>query len=533
MKNLSNLIMKRSTVLLLVLLLFSCNLDVQIKSGSGGAIIPPAPGSAPTPESIGALYGQINGLATDQGDWFGIEEHTTDFMMGPTRGTDWDDFGTWRKLHLHTWDGTHNQVNTDWNNIQQGLFQTTLLAESPTASAPDAAAAKFLRSFWAYYSLNHFGVLQHRPATAAVQDLPSVYNRKDGTENTITELEGAIANLPSWSSNIRNVATKEAAYFLAARLYLNKAVFENDPSKPAGPFTFDPADMNKVISYVDMITASGNFQINSNYWDNFTWNNSTTSTENIWVRHQSDGINVVWQSCMGGHYNMVPSGWNGFVVLSDFYNMYDTLNDTRAYAQITDGNYNTLVGRNAGFLTGQQYGPTQGTNHAVGQPILPLTDRSGSPLIFTKEASLYLSTESRGYRTNKYPLDPSTINGGGWSSTNDYVFFRYADALLMKAEAILRGGTATNGDTPLSLVNSIRANRGVSPLSTVDLPTLLQERGRELYLEAVRRTDMIRFGVFNDPVVERPVASDPTRCILPIPNLALSSNPNLKQNPGY
>jgi hypothetical protein len=108
----------------------------------------------------------------------------------------------------------------------------------------------------------------------------------------------------------------------------------------------------------------------------------------------------------------------------------------------------------------------------------------------------------------------------------------------MKAEAILRGGTPTKGDTPASIVNSIRAKRSNSStpltvLSTVDLPTLLDERGRELYLEAVRRNDLVRFGQFNQPVVERDVTSDASRCVFPIPNVALSSNPNLKQNFGY
>ena len=62
---------------------------------------------------------------------------------------------------------------------------------------------------------------------------------------------------------------------------------------------------------------------------------------------------------------------------------------------------------------------------------------------------------------------------------------------------------------------------------------ILAERGRELYLEAVRRDDLIRFGKFNNPVVERSQASDASRVVLPIPNQAVSSNPNLKQNWGY
>ena len=70
-------------------------------------------------------------------------------------------------------------------------------------------------------------------------------------------------------------------------------------------------------------------------------------------------------------------------------------------------------------------------------------------------------------------------------------------------------------------------------MTSVDLTSLLAERGRELYLEGWRRNDMIRFGVFNAPVGERPTASDASRAVFPIPNIALSSNPNLKQNFGY
>ena len=101
----------------------------------------------------------------------------------------------------------------------------------------------------------------------------------------------------------------------------------------------------------------------------------------------------------------------------------------------------------------------------------------------------------------------------------------------MKAEAILRGGT--DAQTPAAIVNAVRANRGVGALSPVNLTTLLAERGRELYLEAWRRNDLIRFGKFNDPVDQRPNASAGTKVVFPIPNIALSSNPNLKQNTGY
>jgi hypothetical protein len=512
----------RSIAILTLLLCASCSLDIEVKEPN---LVPAATAEgAPTPGTIDKAYQQLNNLIT-QDKWYAMSEHTTDELMGPTRGTDWDDFGTWRKLHLHTWDGSHNQVNSAWNDINGALFQTTLIAE--TASGQTAAEAKFLRAFFSYIGADLFGQVQHRPATAKVLDLPAVYTRAEAVDFIISELESIIPTLPALSASNRSFATKEAAQFLLMKAYLNKAVFKQDPNSPAGPFTFAAADMNKVIQYADAISANGGLSIATNYWDNFVWNNGGLSTENIFTRKNSEGINVVWQTCMGGHYNMAPSGWNGFTTLADFYNSFEA-SDVRKSKALTG--YTDVVGRPAGFLAGQIQGPSDGK---VGSPIVNLKDRSGNPLVFTADASLYFSTETKGIRYNKYPLNPTTINDGGWSSTNDYVFFRLSDVKLMKAEAILRGGTATLGETAASLVNGIRLKRGVSSLATVDLTALLAERGRELYLEAWRRNDLVRYEKFNDPVIERTTKSEPFRVLFPIPNIALSSNPNLKQNFGY
>ena len=109
----------------------------------------------------------------------------------------------------------------------------------------------------------------------------------------------------------------------------------------------------------------------------------------------------------------------------------------------------------------------------------------------------------------------------------------------MKAEAILRGGTgATNaggyGTSALDLVNAIRTHvsRGATPFSAVTLDQLIDERGRELYLESWRREDLIRFGKFLAPWQEKPT-DDPKYLLFPIPNGQLAANPNLTQNPGY
>lgn len=94
----------------------------------------------------------------------------------------------------------------------------------------------------------------------------------------------------------------------------------------------------------------------------------------------------------------------------------------------------------------------------------------------------------------------------------------------------MRGGSSSI--TALALVNELRSKRGATSKSSVDLTELLNERGRELYIEGWRRNDQIRFGTYTLPRPLKP-GNDPKRVLYPIPGPALSSNPNLKQNPGY
>lgn len=125
------------------------------------------------------------------------------------------------------------------------------------------------------------------------------------------------------------------------------------------------------------------------------------------------------------------------------------------------------------------------------------------------------------------------------SAGNDLIIFRYPDVVLMVAEAMMRKATPDNAGA-LTLVNGLRAARGAAPLASMTLVsatnyapnTLLAERGRELYWEYVRRTDLIRFGVFLRPWPYKP-ADNPKYLLFPIPSQSLAANPNLVQNPGY
>jgi len=506
----------------------SCSkLDEQV---FGSKSVVGAAGGASSAD-LASVYEATNALI-GQGNFFAFQEHSTDELLGPTRGTDWDDFGTWRKIHLHAWDGAHNQLYDTWNGLNSGLFKATLVVEK--GGAGDKAQAQFLRAFLATQVMDLFGQVPYRSAAAGPDDLPVVKSRSDAFTWIMTDLDAAISTLPAYAAKgDSRYATREAAKFLKARLLLNKAVYTQDPKNPTGFTTanFATADMNTVISLVDDITTNGNFSIGATpdtYWDNFKWDNNAKSTEMIYSRG-GDGakqlggtINVNWATGMGTHYNQTFSGWNGFTTTSDFYNQFDAT-DARRQSNITG--YTELTGFNAGFLAGQQYKYVGGVKTKV-------LDRAGSDLVFTPDVSLFFSTEAKGIRTMKYPMKYGASDNS-FTGTNDFVFFRYADALLMKAEAILRGGTVTKGETALVLVNKLRARSGVAAATSIALADMLAERGRELYLEAVRRDDLIRFGKFNNPVVERSQASDASRVVLPIPNQAVSSNPNLKQNWGY
>ena len=143
--------------------------------------------------------------------------------------------------------------------------------------------------------------------------------------------------------------------------------------------------------------------------------------------------------------------------------------------------------------------------------------------------------EVTGIRVIKYVPDYAYYGG---PAGNDLLLFRYADVALMVAEAKQRSGDAPGA---LTIVNALRTARGAALLTTmplvntanVDDPgTLLAERGRELYWESVRRTDLVRFGVYTKPWGLKPT-DDAKYLVFPVPAQALAANPNLKQTPGY
>ena len=149
-----------------------------------------------------------------------------------------------------------------------------------------------------------------------------------------------------------------------------------------------------------------------------------------------------------------------------------------------------------------------------------------------------LKGRSMGYRSIKFYMDVNVTAANNRHQSNDVPIFRYADVLLMKAEAILRGAPATNGETARSLINQIRNYVGANELDAEpSLENLLDERAREFVDESWRRNDLIRFGKFEDNWGFKSLYSagfsEKFRRIFPLPTSVLNVNTNWTQNPGY
>jgi hypothetical protein len=324
------------------------------------------------------------------------------------------------------------------------------------------------------------------------------------------------------------------------KVLLNKGAFLNRKTP-----TFDNADMQQVITLGNQIITGGLYTLTPNYFDNFGPNNATTAKEGIFVWNNtgasaanginSQGVNSRWMMTL--HYNSWDqkagsAGWNGFSTVADFYNTFQA-GDKRlggvAYAGVTDKS-----GLKPGFVVGPQ----------IDENGAPIKDRQGNPLSFTADVKNIEIDKNRlevaGIRVIKYPPDYNAYDGG--NQKNQLQIFRYADVLLMVAEANLRLG-APNAPAALALVNQLRVTRGAAPFAAITLvnpanvadpSTLLAERGREMYWESWRRNDLIRFGVFLQKWALKEADADPERNLLfPISPDQILANPNLHQNPGY
>lgn len=505
-----------------VLLLNSCSLDItQSDSVITKGVSSVFNGVPSVDGSIDNVYNGIRDQTGDQANLYALTEVSTDELLVPTRGTDWGDNGIWRTIHQHTFTPTHQYITNVWNDKNSAVLRCTEVIDPlSNATAAQLALAKFARAYNMWIVMDFWGQVPFRNPKDGPDVTPSVLTRKEAYNMVVKDLTEALADLPNSNptASDKKRPVKATARFFLAKVKLNANVYNG---------AYASGDLDDVIAQVDAIKADG-YSLVGNYFDIFK-GPSYTNTDVIWNVSAGAG-NRMWN---GLHYSQAHpdnggGGWNGFSTLSEFYNKFQGPTDTNAIGGAQEerrGYTHTLASTNAtnlgfgfGFQFGQMYGWRDGAAVA-------LKDRGGKPLVFTKNfavGGIVGNNEVNGTRLLKY----SPANG---AFTEGVVMARFADAHLMKAEALLRKGDSQ----ALAEVNALRALRTNTPaLPSIDLAGMLDERGRELYTEGWRRNDMIRFGAFKAQREFKP-AGDGHTDLFPIPASALLSNPGLKQNPGY
>lgn len=512
-------------------LLAACEIEEEIEDELTEAEVFATPGGVE--QLVAPVYSSLRDLIKQDGV-YGVNEHSSDEMLGPTRGQDWDDNGVWRVLHTHTWDANNLFIRTSWQDLNRGISRANSAlgvleqAEPTPETLRLIAEARTLRALYSIYIIDMFGQLPFREVDDTDFTSPGqVLNRTEAFNFIETELTQAIENLGERSEVAYGRMNKSAARTLLMVLKLNHAVYLGQENNE---------QYREVVALANEIIDVGGYSLADDYFAIFNNDNTATEGQNeaiiVAEFDASEDLAVSNQLFinMTLHYNQrwgnndEFSAWNGFTTLADFYNSFDP-EDPRFF----DTTY-AVSGINRGFLIGQQFTETGEYIVERGAGIEAVENPAGAPaplLQYTEEVELTGNSESNGIRVIKYQPDNDSPQQG--RADYDFVFWRLADIYLMAAEAQWRLGDL---GTALTLLNEVRNARGLEPLNTIDEDAILAERGYELYWEGHRRRDLIRFSRFTDPFTLKD-ASPEFRELFPIPQTAIDSDPNLMQNPGY
>jgi hypothetical protein len=366
-----------------------------------------------------------------------------------------------------------------------------------------------------------------------VATLPSTQPRAKIFQFLESELLSIAQQLPSKTSNLATNTlqygrpTKAMAFAILMKMYLNADIYTGGATR-----------YNDVVAMADSIQHNSNYYLDARFRDIFLPTNGPQINETIFAIPYDQQIPGNQFTRFGFYYYLVNAyGFNvgesiAMSTTPEFYNRFNIPGDFRTKTWLVGPQF--YPDGTGGFTNQPVYYPGT-TTQIVINPILTLIPPKPMDVGNT------IASQAEGVRSIKYYPDPTTIQATRLNG-NDVPVFRLADVYLMKAEAILRGATATsvNGvvQTPAYLVNLLRTRAGAQTTANVTLDTLLDERARELSWEGWRRNDLIRFGLFeksyplppSDPLT---MNTDVTRRLFPVPISEIKLNSNLVQNPGY
>lgn len=428
----------------------------------------------------------------------------------------WND-GNLPDIHNMTWGANNEFIRAIYyrimyqvgvaNELIRETSDDKLSSRNITGSNAEEARlyrneARFLRALSYWHAIDLFGNVPFVTENDKIgSTLPKQISRADLFKYLESELKELETLLKDPRTNEYGRADKGAVWMLLAKLYLNAEVYTGT------------AKYAEARTYAEKVIGAG-YSLKSNYASLFLADNHLNNPEVIFSVN-FDGLKTqTW----GGTTFIIHAGVGGSMDANNFginggwYGLRSTKNLVNLFPS-TDGSQDA-----------------RGRFHSAGQDL---------------EINNF-STFTEGYPLIKFKNVTSTGAAGSDTSGNfvdtDFPMFRLADAYLIYAEAVLRGGGGSTA-TALGYINSLRtrANASTISASNLTLDFILDERARELAWEAHRRTDLIRFGKFTSATYLWPFKGgskngkgvEEYRNLYPIPANDLIANPNLKQNTGY
>ncbi len=487
---------------------------------------------------------------------------SSDEYTSVSYGGNWYDNGAYAHPSLHNFG--YEDASIYWmGDLASGIVKANEIIDSDADEAKYKAPARAMRAFFTFLMMDCWGDVPINDSKLASQiDLEKRQPRADVARWLESELKEIIPLLSTETTGDNyGKPNKYMAQALLAKLYINWAVYTASSAE-----NYDANATNEkladCIAVCDDIIKSGKFALGP---DAYRFKFASDNTERVEAGTVKDFIYAMpyhTTEQTGMQYgrshsykdvkNLNPSYYGeqltnsggGYVTMTpEFVKLFNLKGDERnkliigLSENLDDYRYATGGDENTVYV----YDPAT---------LLPTTevckDKEGNPLKLSRNINLVerdftinvgdnLTGWRQGCRNLKWHVTKNDY-ANGRNQSNDIPLLRFADVLLMKAEALVRQGKASDAT---SLVNQIRAYAHAEQLDHAPtLNDIYEERGREFFDENMRRCDMIRFGHFEDEYFPHyngfPTANfDKTRRVFPINKSMLDLNPKWTQNAGY
>ena len=452
------------------------------------------------------------------------------------------DSGTYAHQALHC--SSPNDASIGWyDDVTAGITKANTILEDlgSGASAQMKAPARAIRAYYTWILMDSYG---DTPILDKVQAEGSVVprsSRKEVAEWIESELNDIIPALTDdVTENTYGKPTKWMAEALLAKLYINWPVYTAESVDQYDAATAANPKLDACIAACDEIINSGKFNLGSvDYLHKFSYDNGWQVEDFIYAipydAINRQGMQYARPRTFKDMKNLLPNVYGSTDKFTQSFggNMVVTPEFAKLFS--LDGDI-----RNLCILRGDVYVRDPKTLRPTTEPFM----YKGNQVHFTEDITLAKKDNNidvgndanayqQGCHSIKWFTTPADYNNGR-NQSNDLPIFRFADILLMKAEALTRQGSSG----AKALFNQIRSYVGAPTIANEPtLQEIYDERGREFFDENWRRNDMIRFGHYEDEFFPHykdfPDANfDKRHRIFPVPQNTINLN-GWEQNPGY